>query len=63
MFCSEQVNSSKVYVQSSHPEVFLITGVLKKCSKFKGEHPCRSVISIELLSKFIEITLGMGLLL
>ena len=30
------------------PEVFLIKGVLKICSKFTGEHPCRSVISIKL---------------
>ena len=34
---------------SSHPEVFLIKGVLKICSKFTGEHPCRSAISITLL--------------
>ena len=31
-------------------------GVLKICSKFTGEHPCRSVILIKLLSNFIEIT-------
>ena len=35
--------------RSSHPEVFLEKGVLKICSKFTGEHPCRSVISIKLL--------------
>ena len=35
--------------RSSHPEVFLKKGVLKICSKFTGEHPCRSVISIKLL--------------
>ena len=29
-------------------------------SKFTGEHPCRSVISINLLCKFIEITLQHG---
>ena len=28
--------------RSSHPEVFLEKGVLKRCSKFTGEHPCRS---------------------
>ena len=28
--------------RSSHPEVFLGKGVLKKCSKFTGEHPCQS---------------------
>ena len=31
-------------------------GVLKVCSKFTGEHPCRSAISIKLLCNFIEIT-------
>ena len=35
--------------RSSSPEVFLGKGVLKICSKFTGEHPCRSVISIKLL--------------
>ena len=34
--------------------------VLKMCSKFTGEHPCRSVISIKLQSKFIEISLRQG---
>ena len=42
---------------SSPPEVFLGKGVLKICSKFTGEHPCQSVISIKLLINFIEITL------
>ena len=32
--------------RSSHPEVFLGKGVLKICSKFTGEHPCQSAISI-----------------
>ena len=36
--------------RSSRPEVFLAKGVLKICSKFTGEHPCRSVISIKLQS-------------
>ena len=31
------------------PEVFWVKGVLKICSKFTGEHPCWSVISIKLL--------------
>ena len=42
--------------RSSHPEVFLREGFLKICSKFTGEHPCRSVISIKLFYNFIEIT-------
>ena len=29
-------------LRSSHPEVFLGKGVQKICSKFTGEHPCRS---------------------
>ena len=35
-------------IRSSHPEVVLVKGFLKLCSKFTGEHPCRSVISIKL---------------
>ena len=34
--------------------------VLKICSKFIEEYPCRSVISINLQSNFIEITLWHG---
>ena len=37
--------------------MFLGKGVLKLCSKFTGEYPCRSVISIKMQSNFIEITL------
>ena len=40
--------------------VFLQKGVLKICSKFKGEHPCQSVISIKLPCNFFEITLQHG---
>ena len=36
-------------IRNSHPEMFLVKGVLKICSKFTGEHPCRNVISIKLL--------------
>ena len=32
----------------THPEVYLGKGVLKICSKFTGEHPYGSVISINL---------------
>ena len=42
--------------RTSHPQVFLRKGVLKICSKFTGEHPCRSVISVN----FIEIALRHG---
>ena len=40
--------------------MFLRKGVLKLCSKFTEEHPCRSVISVKLQSNFIEITLQHG---
>ena len=46
--------------RSSHPEVFYEKGVLKICSKFTREQPCRSVISIKLLCNVIEITLPHG---
>ena len=46
--------------RSSRPEVFLTKGVLKIYSKFTGEHPCRSAISIKLLCNFIEIALRYG---
>ena len=46
-----------VRFRSSHPEVSLRKGVLKICSKFTGEHPCRNVISIKLQSISIEIPL------
>ena len=49
----EQENSAKN--RSSPPEVFLLKGVLKICSKFTGEHPCRKVISIKLLCNLFAI--------
>ena len=42
---------------SGPPGVVLGKGVLKICSKFTGEHPCRNVISIKLQSISIEIPL------
>ena len=50
----------KYQFRSSPPEVLLGKSLLKRCSKFTGEHLCRSVISIELLFNFIEITLRHG---
>ena len=41
--------------RSSRPEVFLRKGDLKICSKFRGEHPCRSVISINILLTVVYI--------
>ena len=48
LFCcsTSDVSASS---KSSPPKVFLQKVVLKICSKFTGEHPCRSVISITLL--------------
>ena len=40
--------------------MFLRKGWLKICSKFTGEHTCRSVILIKLQSNFIEISLRHG---
>ena len=45
----------RVRLRSSRPELFLEKSVLKICSKFTGEHPCRSAISI-----IIEVALRHG---
>ena len=45
---------------SSRPKFFLRKGMLKICTKFTGEHPCRSVISIKLLCIFFEIARRYG---
>ena len=50
----------KYVFRSHHPEVFLRKGVLKIYSKFTGEQSWWSLISIELQSNFIEITLRYG---
>ena len=50
----------QMYFRSSHLEVFLRKDALKICSKFTGEPPCRSAISIKLQSNFIEIALRHG---
>ena len=46
--------------RSSPQEVFLGKCILKICSKFTREHPCRSAISIKMQSNFVEITLQHG---
>ena len=43
--------------RSSRRELFLKKGVLEICCKFTGEHSCRSALSINLQSNFIEIAL------
>ena len=47
-----------VISEESLSEVFLGNGVLKICSKFIGEHPCR--IAISLKCNFIDIALQCG---
>ena len=49
-----------LFFRRNRPEVFLGKGILNICSKFTGDHPCRSVISIKLLCNFIEILLRHG---
>ena len=44
--------SSFTNFRSSGPEVYLGKGVLKICSKFTGDRPCESAISIKLLHIF-----------
>ena len=39
----------KTLTRSGPPDVFLVKGVLRICSKITEEHPCRSVISTEFL--------------
>ena len=46
-------NSKEAALQRSSQE----KDVLKLCSKFTGEYPCRSKVSIKLHCNFIEITL------
>ena len=48
--------------RSSHPEAFLGKGVLKICSKFTVDHPCRSVISKKLQSILLKSHFSMGFL-
>ena len=47
------------HYRSSSLEVYLGKGVLKICSKFTGEQPCWSVISIKLLS--LNFSMGIHL--
>ena len=54
------VLSKQAEARSSHPGVFLGKGALKIYSKFTGEHPYWSAISIKLESNFIEITFRHG---
>ena len=51
----EQSSSEAAFQRYSYKE-----GGLKICSKFIGEHPCGSAISINLQGNFIEITFRYG---
>ena len=44
----------------SYPEMFLVKGALKICSKFIGEQSCLCVISIMFQNNSIDITLRHG---
>ena len=46
--------------RSSPPEVISGKYIMKICSKFAGENPCRSAISIKFLCNFFEIALRHG---
>ena len=48
--------------RSSHPDAFLGKCILKICSKFTVDHPCRSVISKKLQSSLLKSHSGMGFL-
>ena len=43
-FLKAEIVNNLLSFRSSHQEVLLVKGVVKICSKFKAEHPCRSVI-------------------
>ena len=59
-YFSQNYYHLKCECRSSPPEVLLIKGVLKICSKFTVEHPYRSSISIKLHCNFIGIALQHG---
>ena len=52
--------SAGASIRISPPKVILGKDVLKICRKVIGGHPCRSVISVKLQSKSIQITLRHG---
>ena len=62
-YCANERNNKRVsyseYTEAA-TQRYSRKGVLKIRSKFTGEHPCRSVISIKLLCNFIEIALRHG---
>ena len=56
---SSEENAELVY-QKQPSRGALIKKCSEICSKFTEKHPCQSVISVKLLSNFIEFTLQLG---
>ena len=56
----ESVRRGNVSRGTVRTPLLLGKGVLEVCSKFTGEHPCRSALSIKLQSNFIKIALRHG---
>ena len=54
------LNYEVIIFRRSPLQLFLGKGVLKVRSKFTGEHPCQSAISIKLQSNCVKITLWAG---
>ena len=59
-FFLSDISFSNSFLQRQPPRGVPRKSVLKICSKFTGEHPCRSAISIKLQSNFIEIAFRRG---
>ena len=55
-------NKNVTFVRRNLPEVFLVKAFLKICSKFIGEHLCRTAISIKLKATLLKLHFGMGVL-
>ena len=51
------------YIKKQPSRGVLVKGVLKICSKFTGEHPCRNVISISCKATLLKSHFGMVVLL
>ena len=59
-FCEKSCFSKRLSFLKKPSRGALRKRCSKICSKFTGERPCRSVISVKLLWNFIEITLRHG---
>ena len=56
-FPSQNITKNAETYQPPMRDLIIEHHLMKICSKFTGEHPCQSLISIKLLRSFIEITL------